>query len=62
MADSDVKQDKIQPTEEQVKAHNDVEEAKWQGDYKDEDLIIPYKQKVEADKPDKKAENEETEK
>lgn len=38
-----VKQDKPQPTEEQVKAANEAEEARWQGDYSDDDLAIPYK-------------------
>src|ERR1700741_82746 len=46
------------PTEEQVKAHNEAEEARWQGDYKEEDLAVPYKRedakddKKPGDKPD----------
>ena len=46
------------PTEEQVKAHNEAEEARWQGDYKEEDLAVPYKredakdEKKPVDKPD----------
>lgn len=35
--------DKTAPTEEQIKASNEAEEAKWRGDFKDEDLVIPYK-------------------
>lgn len=35
--------EKPQVTEEQVKTANEAEEAKWQGDYKEEDLVIPYK-------------------
>lgn len=41
--------DKQTPTEEQVKAHNEAEEAKWQGDYKEEDLTIPYKREDKQD-------------
>lgn len=52
MADEDKK-----PTEEQVKAHNEAQEAKWQGDYKEEDLNIPYKREAAAeDTADKKDE------
>ncbi len=42
--------DKPAPTEEQVKASNEATEAKWQGDYKEEDLTIPYKQEAKDDK------------
>ncbi len=49
MAD-DKSDDKPAPTEEQVKASNEATEAKWQGDYKDEDLTIPYKQENKDDK------------
>lgn len=47
------------PTEEQVKAANEAEKAKWEPDFKDEDLKIPYKREEDnADKDDaaKKAE------
>lgn len=47
--------DKPVPTEEQVKAANEAEDAKWQGDFKDEDLAVPYKR--EADNDDKDEEN-----
>lgn len=30
-------------TEEQAKASNEAEMAKWEGDFKEEDLIVPYK-------------------
>lgn len=48
MADNDNK-----PTEEQVKAHNEAQEAKWQGDYKEEDLKIPYKPEAVTETDDK---------
>lgn len=52
MADQDDKK----PTEEQVKAANAAEEAKWEGDYTEEDLKIPYKREDgDADKGDKAA-------
>lgn len=43
----DPKNDKPAPTEEQLKAANEAEEAKWQGDFKEEDLSIPYKREKE---------------
>lgn len=46
--------DKPVPTEEQVKAANEAEEAKWQDDFKEEDLVIPYKQKDNNESEDKK--------
>ncbi len=54
--------DKSQITEEQVKAANEAEEAKWQGDFKDEDLAVPYRrdtedEKDEDDKNKKKADD-----
>lgn len=33
-------------TEAQVKASNEAEEAKWQGDFKEEDLHVPYKREA----------------
>lgn len=41
---------KTAPTEDQIKAANEAEEARWQGDYKEEDLSIPYKREVETEK------------
>lgn len=41
----DPKDNKTAPTEEQVKAHNEAEEARWSGDYKEEELAVPYKRK-----------------
>jgi hypothetical protein len=38
-----------QPTEEQVKAANAAEEAKWQGDFDEESLAIPYKREEKKD-------------
>lgn len=35
--------EKPAPTEEQVKAANEAEEAKWQDDFKEEELSVPYK-------------------
>lgn len=48
-------QDKEQPTEDQVKSANELEKAKWEGDFKEEDLTVPYKREAEDDKtgPDK---------
>src|SRR5882757_1095474 len=43
--------DKPAPTEDQIKAANEAEEAKWQDDFKDEDLAVPYKRE-DAKKPD----------
>lgn len=40
---------KTAPTEEQVKAANEAEAARWEGDFKDEDLVIPYKREVSTD-------------
>lgn len=39
------------PTEEEVKAANAAEEAKWQGDFKEEYLNIPYKKAAQEDEP-----------
>lgn len=36
-----------QPTEEQIMAANQAQDAKWQGDFKEEDLSIPYKRETE---------------
>ena len=47
MADEPAKNDKPAPTPEQVEAANKAEEARWQGDFKDEDLTIPYKSEGE---------------
>lgn len=50
--------DKPAPTEDQIKAANEAEEARWAGDYKEEDLAVPYKredtkdEKKSADKPE----------
>lgn len=49
-------QDKPAPTEEQVKAANAAEEAKWQGDFKEEDLVIPYKREEAPAEGEKKGE------
>lgn len=46
--------DKPAPTEEQVKAANAAEEAKWQGDFKEEDLAVPYKREAEEEKEETK--------
>lgn len=45
--------DKPAPTEEQVKAQNDATMAEWEGDFKEEDLTVPYKRE-EAAKVDEK--------
>lgn len=37
------------PTEEEVKAANKAEDAKWQGDFKEEDLTVPYSRDEEED-------------
>ena len=41
------------PTEDQVKAANEAEMARWEGDFPEEDLTIPYKQEdaVEEKQP-----------
>ncbi len=44
------------PNEEQVKLANDAETAKWEDDFKTEDLAIPYKRE---DEEEIKAETEE---
>lgn len=56
--------DKPQPTEDQIKAANEAEESRWQGDYKEEDLVIPYKRETaaEADNGDEKKKGEADEK
>lgn len=44
------------PTEDQIKAANEDQEAQWAGDFKEEDLTVPYKPKVEeetTEDPDK---------
>lgn len=46
--------DKPAPTEEQVKAHNEAEDAKWNGDFKDEELNIPYRRQAADDTVDDK--------
>lgn len=45
-----------QPTKEQVDAANEAEMQKWEGDFKPEDLVIPYKREQVA----QSAEEEET--
>lgn len=49
--------DKSQPTPEQIDAANKAEEARWQGDFKDEELVVPYKrgESGDEDKPDDKS-------
>lgn len=42
------------PSEEQVKAANEAEMAKWEGDFKEEDLAVPYKREAEDKKVDTK--------
>jgi len=42
-------EDKPAPTEEQIKAANEAQEAKWQGDFKEEDLTIPYKRENKSE-------------
>lgn len=39
--------DKPEPTEDQVKAANEAEEARWQGDFDEDNLKIPYKRETE---------------
>lgn len=48
------------PTEDQVKAANEAEKAKWEGDYKEEDLIVPYKREEPAAEEPEKVEGVET--
>jgi hypothetical protein len=45
-------EDKSAATEEQIKSHNEAEEARWQGDYNEEDLAVPYKREEESKKDD----------
>lgn len=40
---------KPEPTKEEVDAANKAEEAKWQGDFDDEDLRVPYKREENKD-------------
>jgi len=42
--------DQAQPTEEQVKAANEAEFKSWDGDFKEEDLVIPYKRESSEEK------------
>lgn len=44
---ADAPAEPVKPTEEQVKEANQAEEQRWQGDFKEEDLKIPYKREVE---------------
>lgn len=46
------------PTEEQVTAANKAEEAKWQGDFPEENLTIPYKREDDAEGTKPKATDE----
>lgn len=46
-----------QPTEEEVKNANEAESRKWEGDFKEEDLKIPYSREESEETP----EEEETE-
>jgi hypothetical protein len=46
------------PTEEQVQAANAAQDAKWQDDFKEEDLAIPYKREESAEEGDKKTEED----
>lgn len=46
------------PTEDQVKAANAAEEAKWQGDFPEENLTIPYKREDDSAKTEPKATEE----
>lgn len=41
------------PTEDQVKVANEAEEAKWQGDFPEENLTIPYKREDDSASTDK---------
>lgn len=45
--------DKPAPTEEQVNAQNNATAAEWEGDFKEEDLTIPYKHEEAAEVDDK---------
>lgn len=51
--------DKTTPTEDQVKEANAAEEAKWQGDFPEENLTIPYKREDDAKGDDKPKDTEE---
>lgn len=54
--------DKPQPTEEQVKAANEAQAAHWEGDFKEEDLKIPYKREEEdVDGKDAKSDDDKNE-
>lgn len=41
-----------QLTEEEIKAANDAETKKWEGDFKEEDLKIPYKREESNEEPE----------
>lgn len=49
--------EKPTPTEEQIKDANAAEEAYWQGDFKPEDLKIPYKREDSDDSKDNTGNN-----
>lgn len=42
--------DEDKPTQEQIDEADKAEDEKWQGDFKEEDLKIPYKREAEDDK------------
>lgn len=50
------------PTEEQVNAANAAEEAKWQGDFPEENLSIPYKRDDKDDKGSSEEQKDEDDK
>ncbi len=53
-SDNTAADDKPAVTEEQIKTSNDLEKAKWEGDYKEEDLKVPYKRE-ESDETEDEA-------
>lgn len=53
------KADEPTVTEEQVNAANAAEEAKWQGDFPEENLTIPYKREDDSDSNEKSKTTEE---
>lgn len=61
MADQPTDDKKPEVTEEQVKAHNDAEEARWQDDFPEEELKVEYKKADESKKDDQKNEADDEE-
>lgn len=53
--------DENTPTEEQTQEANAAEEARWQGDFNEEDLTVPYKREADDDEKTPETDTDEEE-